>query len=161
MWHPLCCSQVIKCGSTLNPSCLLLPIYFVPNNLVPNEGDYLGKYFMGHWRQDGAAYVHSVASFHCSLKCNPPFGCFNKAKRQWVSFLSLILQTSSDFKRFRLHSLTPPDFWSLPFLHLVLGFINGLAQVLCLFAFSLPNSSSWLSLTSLINKILLFISPCS
>lgn len=68
-----------------------------------------------------------LVSLYCSLKCALLFGSFPKAKLWYVSFLVPFLQANYDSKRFRLHS-TPPDFWSPPFLHLTLGFINGLAQ---------------------------------
>lgn len=67
-------------------------------------------------------------SLHCSLKCALLFGRFHKAKLWYVSFLAPFLQANYDSRRFRLPSLTPPDFWSPPFLHLTLGFINEPAQ---------------------------------
>lgn len=94
------------------------------------KGAYVGKYFIGHRRQKMVQQTSMVllVSFHCSLKCDFLCGSFNKAKLWYVSFLSPFLQANYGSKRFRLHSLTPPDFWSPPFLHLTLGFINGLAQ---------------------------------
>lgn len=56
------------------------------------------------------------------------FGRFHKEKLWYVSFLAPFLQANYDSKRFRLQPLTPPDFWSPPFLHLTLGFINEPAQ---------------------------------
>lgn len=97
-----------------------------------------------------------LVSFYCSLKCDFLFGSFNKAKLWYVSFFSPFLQANCGSKRFRLHSLAPPDFWSPPFLHLTLGFINGLAQESSApLLFLCPAvSSSWLS------KICLLIKAC-